>query len=71
MSTFWRIFAIILGEAEQIVPVFIHNPKSQQIEGIIVTSVNHAVEALASQPQAQSGSTGTTLPININVSQAK
>ncbi len=40
------ILKLILGEAEAIVPIFIHNPKSQQIEGIVVTTVNSAVNAL-------------------------
>ena len=43
----WKaIFAAILGEAEQIVPVFIHNPKSQQIEGVIVTTLNGVAAGL-------------------------
>lgn len=40
------IFKAILGEAEAIVPIFIHNPKSQQIEGIVVTTLNGALSAL-------------------------
>lgn len=52
MQTFLKIFAAILGEAEQIVPIFIHNPKSQQIEGVIVTTLNGALEGLGQQKPA-------------------
>lgn len=48
MNTFLKIFQAILGEAEQIVPIFIHNPKSQQVEGVIVTTLNGALQGLAS-----------------------
>lgn len=48
MNSKWlSIFAAILGEAEQIVPIFIHNPKSQQLEGVIVTTANAAIAGLA------------------------
>ena len=50
MNNFWKIFLAILGEAEQIVPIFIHNPKSQQIEGVIVTTSNAAIAGLAAPP---------------------
>ena len=43
------LLAIILGEAEALVPIFIHNPRSQQIEGVIVTTLNHALSQLAPQ----------------------
>ena len=46
------IFGTILGEAETLVPVFIHNPKSQQIEGVVVTQANNLF-ALLAQLQAQ------------------
>lgn len=47
MQKWLQLILAILGEAEQIVPIFIHNPKSQQIEGIVVTTVNAAVNTLA------------------------
>jgi hypothetical protein len=47
MSTFEKIFALILGSAEQVVPIFIHNPKSQQIEGVIVSTLNGVLSGLA------------------------
>jgi hypothetical protein len=50
-SNLLAIFQLILGEAEQIIPIFIHNPKSQQIEGIVVTTVNAATAALAGAVQ--------------------
>lgn len=55
MSNFFKIFSVILGEAEQIVPIFVHNPKSQQVEAIVVTTANAALQAFgapASQPPA-------------------
>lgn len=45
-ATFLSIFKLILGEAETIIPIFIHNPKSQQIEGIIVTTANAAINGV-------------------------
>lgn len=47
----WNIILAALGAAEEIVPIFIHNPQSQKVEAVIVTTVNHAVLALA-PPQA-------------------
>lgn len=41
-----KIVTLILGEAEQVVPIFIHNPASQKIEGIVITTVNSALGAL-------------------------
>jgi len=49
----WQIVTLILGEAEQIVPIFIHNPQSQKIEGIVVTTVNSAVGGLAQLQTSQ------------------
>ena len=49
---FWQIFELILGTAESIVPIFIHNPQSQKIEAMIVTSANNALN-IAQQMQAQ------------------
>jgi len=40
------LLKLILGEAEQIIPIFIHNPKSQQIEGVVVGTVNGVLGAL-------------------------
>jgi hypothetical protein len=42
-----QIVALILGEAEQIVPIFIHNPKSGQVEGVIATTLNGLLGNLA------------------------
>lgn len=61
MNTFLKIFQAILGEAEQIVPIFIHNPKSQQVEGVIVTTLNGALQGLAS-----AGATQQTGQISVN-----
>ena len=55
---FWNIILAALGAAEEIVPIFIHNPQSQKVEAVIVTTVNEAVSTLA-PPQ---GSTGAAQP---------
>lgn len=49
-KTFLSIFALILGSAENIVPIFIHNPKSNQIEGVIVTTANGVLTGLSAPP---------------------
>jgi hypothetical protein len=64
MNNFWKIFEAILGTAEQIVPIFIHNPKSGQIEGVIVSTLNSVLagvqEGVAAQAvSSASGSTAT------------
>ena len=38
-----QIIQTVFGIAEEIVPVFIHNPTSQKIEGVIVTTLNGAL----------------------------
>ena len=48
---FWKIFQLILGEAEQIVPIFIHNPQSQKIEGVVVTTLNAALSGMQASQQ--------------------
>jgi hypothetical protein len=62
MPSWLKIITAILGEAEQIVPIFIHNPKSQQFEGIIVTTLNSALGGLANvgTPAATTTTTTTT-----------
>lgn len=61
MHKLLAIFAAILGEAEQIVPMFIHNPNSQRIEGIVVTTLNGAFSAFAqAAAPATPGTTTTT-----------
>lgn len=35
-----NIIEALLGTAEEIVPVFIHNAKTQKLEGVIVTTAN-------------------------------
>lgn len=41
-----QLFQMILGLGEEIVPIFVHNPNSQKIEGIVVTTANAAIAAL-------------------------
>jgi hypothetical protein len=50
MKNWLQIISMILGEAEQILPIFIHNPKSQKIEAIVMTTAETAVAALATAP---------------------
>lgn len=38
--TFSEIVQGILGVAEEVVPVFIHDPKTQQLTGVVITTVN-------------------------------
>lgn len=40
------ILKLILGEAEEIVPLFVHNAKSQKIEAIIVGTADGLVAGL-------------------------
>ncbi len=43
-----EIIRAVVGAAEEIVPIFIHNPKSQKIEAVIITGADHALENLGS-----------------------
>lgn len=36
----------LLATAEEIVPIFIHNPASQKVEGVIVSTVNGVLAGL-------------------------
>ena len=45
------LLRLILGEAEQIIPIFVHNPKSQQIEAVVLGTVNGVVGALGTGAQ--------------------
>ena len=56
------IFSLILGEAEQILPIFVHNPKSQKIEAIVLTSAENAVAALAATPSPTPAPTPAPAP---------
>ena len=59
MNSSWlKIFELVLGTAEAIVPVFIHNPRSQQIEGVIVTTLNGVLAGL--DANAKPAATPTT-----------
>lgn len=42
-----NILSLIFGAAEQIVPIFVHNPQSQKVEAIVMTTTNHALQTLA------------------------
>ena len=43
---FLALLKLILGEAEQIVPAFIHNPKSQKIEAVVFMTAATALSVL-------------------------
>ena len=48
------ILGLFLGEAEAIVPIFIHNPNSQRIEGVVMTATNNLFATILQlQQQAQ------------------
>jgi hypothetical protein len=46
------LIELILGSAEAVVPIFIHNPQSQKIEAIVVTTANDAIATLAASSLA-------------------
>jgi len=46
-SKLWGFLAALLATAEETVPIFIHNPQSQKIEGVVVTEGNQLLETLA------------------------
>lgn len=46
MGSIAQIIALITGAAENVVPIFIHNPTSQKIEGVIIGDVNAVLSAL-------------------------
>lgn len=48
------LITAILGTAEEIVPIFIHNPKSQQVEGVIATTANGLLSAFPAIAAASS-----------------
>jgi len=61
MNSSWlKIFELVLGTAEAIVPVFIHNPKSQQIEGVIVTTLNGVLAGLDANAKPAAPSASST-----------
>jgi len=55
-SKLFTIAGALLGVAQNTIPIFIHNPKSQAIEGVVITDVDYLFETLAtilnSQPAA-------------------
>ena len=47
-----KLLSAVFGEAAQVVPLFVHNPKSQKIEGVIMTTaagLAPLIEALIAQ----------------------
>lgn len=48
---FLKIFEAVLGVGAKVVPIFVHNPQSQQIEAVIVTSLESALAAFGQPPK--------------------
>jgi hypothetical protein len=48
-----KVISLVLGTAETVVPIFIHNPQSQQIEGVVVTTLNGVLQGLSATPAAK------------------
>lgn len=46
-SKLLAIFQLVLGIGEEIVPIFVHNPKSEKIEAVVVTTANGVMSALS------------------------
>lgn len=40
-SNWVQTLGLFLGTAESIVPIFIHNPESKKIEGVVMTATNN------------------------------
>jgi hypothetical protein len=56
--SWFSILGLFLGTAETIVPIFIHNPQSQQVEGVIMTSTNNLFTTILQlQQQANTAAT--------------
>ncbi len=55
-----QLFEGIIGIGQEIIPIFIHNPKSQKIEAVIVTDVNNALTILNRNIQTPSQEVKTT-----------
>ncbi len=51
------LLKLLVGLGEEIIPIFIHNPQSKKVEAIVITGVDHAMEALT---QTQATTTTTT-----------
>jgi hypothetical protein len=60
MSKLMLIIGALLGTAEETIPIFIHNPESQKIEGVIVTEGNQLFETLATILAKPAASTAGT-----------
>ena len=45
-----QLLTLILGAAENVVPIFIHNPQSQKIEGVVIGTVNGVLQGLQTNP---------------------
>ena len=67
-KTSWLTFlGLFLGTAETIVPIFIHNPQSQQIEGVVMTSTNNLFTTILQLQQAANtvAEVPTTAPVAV------
>lgn len=57
-----NLLKLLLVAAEEIVPIFIHNPQSQKVEAVILSTANAVVSALPAVNLAQA-STGNPITI--------
>jgi hypothetical protein len=53
------LFEAILGVGEKVVPIFIHNPKSQQVEGVVVSTAEGVGQVIAATQAAQAATPPT------------
>lgn len=61
-SKVWLFLGSLLATAEETVPIFIHNPQSQKIEGVVVTQGNQLFQTLANIFGTPVGGTQPTTP---------
>lgn len=60
MNLNWlAILKLVLPLAEDVVPIFIHNPESKQIEGVVVTTLNGLLQLNAAPPALPATATVT------------
>lgn len=53
------VLGFFLGTAESIVPIFIHNPESQKVEGVVMTTTNNLFSTIL---QLQQQGTAVSTP---------
>ena len=56
------VLGLFLGTAETIVPIFLHNPKTLQIEGVVMTSTNNLFTTILQLQQQQQANVAAAAP---------